>query len=160
MTARRGFPVVFPAALLLLAAGPARACSDKMANRFDWDACWSYSRGGAWLAAVAVSWWLAFHVLFPWLLQPGRPKAPWPRDAFGRSLAVCWLLAWAVFLFLFGALAGDLRQEKYHARWFPGGSVGTFLNQNWLWLLVVLVALAGALLIVLVVRHPRRQAAA
>jgi hypothetical protein len=45
---------------------------------------------------AGVAWWFCFHVLFPRWLDPRRPQPPWPRDAFGRALALVWLLSCAL----------------------------------------------------------------
>jgi hypothetical protein len=151
------FRPVLACIVLLLAAAPTWACSDKTASRLDWAACWSFSRLGLWGITAILSWLFVFHILFPHLLQPGRLSAPWPRDALGRSLAVFWCLFWMFCLVFFAGFNDELRNSS--ARFFPAGSVGNFLNRSWLMMLVILVMAVGAGLILWLVRHPRHQAA-
>jgi hypothetical protein len=102
-----------------------------MPGFWDWQRDWSPSRVLATLLAVGVAWWLCFHVLFPLWLDPRRPRPPWPRDAFGRALALFWLLACGAVLVFFAARSGQL---------LDAGAVAA-------------AGVLGAVLILLLVRH-------
>ena len=89
-------------------------------------------------AAGAAWWFLCFHRLFPALLAPTRPDAPWPSVAFRRCLALFWLLSWITFVALFAWLSDELSGGLRSASWF---------SRNWKWLLLLLVGAVGALAI-------------
>ena len=144
--ARRRPTALLPlvALFLLVSAGPAGACSDR-ASVWDWDRCWLSLPRWLLLAAAGAGWWfLCFHRLFPALLSPTRPDAPWPSVAFRRCLALFWLLSWLTFVALFAWLSDELSGGLRSAPWF---------SRNWRWLLALLIGAAGAL----VIWAPRRQ---
>lgn len=149
-----GAAFVSAVAVVLLIAAPAEAaCNDRTASLFDWNRCWSLSRGLTALAVLLASFLVCFLVLFPVFLmrghndldRSGRSTARWPRTAFGLSLALFWLVSWLTFLFFFAVLSDELHR--------PGSS--NWLEGNWPWLGACLVAIGGAALITAVVRHPQ-----
>jgi hypothetical protein len=131
--------------VLLLAAAPVCACSDRV-SLWDWDYCWLSVPRWLLLAGAGAAWWfLCFHRLFPALLSPTRKDAPWPSVAFRRCLALFWLLVWLTFVTLFAWLSDELSGGLRSAPWF---------SRNWKWLVALLVGLAGAVAI----WAPKRQA--
>src|SRR6266542_327957 len=129
---------------LLLTAAPAWACSDRV-SLWDWDYCWLSVPRWLLLGGAGAAWWfLCFHRLFPALLSPTRPNAPWPSTAFRRCLALFWLLSFLTFVALFAWLSDELSGGLRSAPWF---------SRNWKWLLVLLIGVAGAV----VIWAPKRQ---
>jgi hypothetical protein len=142
------------ALLILILAAPAMA--DDLSwtvGPFQWNRYWSVTR----LLLTAALWvvWgvLCFRLLFPVFLAPGntaldrqnRSLAPWPLTAFGRSLALFWLLAFATFLFFFGIVSSELR---------PGPPSAGLVEKYWPWVAVAVAGVLGAVAIALLVRHP------
>jgi len=134
----------------LLTPGPAwAACSERTASFWDWDRCWSGSRLALSALAVVATAVACFWLLFPALLSLARKSPPWPRDAFGRCLALFWFLCSVWIVVLFAGLSDELHRTA--TRLFPASM--TWLNWNWPWLTVLGAGLLGALLILLTVRH-------
>jgi hypothetical protein len=141
--------------LLLMLAAPAMA--DDLSwtvSPFAWNRYWSVTRLLLSVALLVVWGFLCFRLLFPVFLAPGntaldrqhRSLAPWPLTAFGRSLALFWLLAFATFLFFFGIVSSELR---------PGPPSAGLLEKYWPWAAVAVAGVLGAVAIALLVRHPR-----
>jgi hypothetical protein len=132
--------------LPLFAAGDDEFPTDGDAlSIWDWRRRWSVPRGLAAVAALGVSWFFSFHILFPAWLAPHRPRAPWPRDAFGRALAVFWLLACGTVLILFTAVFDDVRHSP--------SAVQSWFWRHGQWLAVLATGLGGAGLILYWFRH-------
>src|SRR4051812_20111300 len=85
-------------AVWLALADSAQACSSRTGGVFDWDRCWSLSRGLTAILVIGFWAYICFWVLFPRLLSPsstaldksGRSTAPWPMTAFGQALGLFW----------------------------------------------------------------------
>jgi hypothetical protein len=128
-----------------MAAAPACAC-DSRGSIWDWEYCWLSVPRWLVLAGAGAAWWfLCFHRLFPALLAPTRPDAPWPSVAFRRCLALFWLLSFLTFVALFAWLSDELSGGLRSASWF---------SRNWKWLLVLGIGVVGALVIWAPKRRP------
>jgi hypothetical protein len=136
---------------LLAGMVPLWACSEESGSVWDWQRCWCPSRIMVMLLALAGAWLWCFHVYFPALLKRGR--RPWPRTAFGRALALFWLLAAVAFVVLFAGLSDELRQAP--KPFLPPS--GSWLNAHWRWLALLVIGTVGAWLILVTVRHHERD---
>ncbi len=111
-----------------------------------WDFPWSHWRWLIALALVVTVWLLCFHVWFPNRLDPETKSAPpWPRAAFGDSLAVFILGSCAAFLIVFGLLSDDIFLSPRNLG--AGGTVSRFLGRNYFWIGVGLLGVGLAALV-------------
>lgn len=106
------------------------ATSYHTASVWDWDRTWSGTRLVLAAGLVGGAGLLCSQMVFPTILAPHRDAAPWPREAFGQTLALFFALAGVAFLTLFAWASDELREGNAGG---PSGA-GRWLSQNWRWL--------------------------
>jgi len=140
------------AATLLVRSVASAAVNPGESDPFAWEYQWSPWRWLSVLVLVAIAWLLSFHALFPSRLDPESQRTPpWPRAAFGDSLALFILASCGAFLIIFGVVSDDMFIRKLGLP--GGGSMSGFLNRNYLWVLVVAVGLGLSTLVRFSFRH-------
>ncbi len=130
----------------LLSPGVASAANRAQDDPFHWDFPWSPWRWLIVIALVVTAWLLSFHVWFPGRLDPESKRTPpWPRVAFGDSLAAFILVTCTVFLIVFGLVSDDIFLSPLSLG--AGGTVSRFLGRNYIWIGIVLLGLGLAALV-------------
>ncbi len=136
--------------VLLLAASPAWASKTTTASQFDWEHYWSYQRLIYAGVCILASFLVSFLWVFPLRVGHWRGyQAPWPREAYGQSLALAVLLSVCSFLLFFAWLEDELRREP--VRMFPPSLYWFNLNARWLGILAA--GIVVAILICVLYRH-------
>ena len=120
--------------LILTWPGVAAAidCSPDTDSFMDWERCWSGKR--LLLCGGMVLLWLFSAWRFCRQLDLGREAAPWPSQAFWRSIALFWFLTCTLFVGLFAGVSTELRGD-----WASFHPERRLMNRHWLSAVILLL---------------------
>jgi hypothetical protein len=119
----------------------------------DWEHDWSVWKVVMFLITVAFLWWASYRVVFHRLINARRGEPPWPRDVFARSIATFLTVSVVAFVFWFALASRALRSDSVRISFKFPGPAGSFLNDNWLWIALLNVALFGHVIVYYLLKH-------